>query len=107
MHRARLEHNIKLRQCPGVFIGIRLDSNLFHPWFRKKLFELLKAEPPKIWKLQENWPSGTNLTIKEGIDPFWVKPQKILQSLVKLAPRNKRDDKGRHKFFGGEAPENF
>ena len=60
---------------------IRPDSNLFRPWFRQKIVSaFLRRSPPKIWKSQENLPSGMNLTIKEGIDPFWVKPQKFLQS---------------------------
>jgi hypothetical protein len=44
-------------------------------------FEISGGEAPKNFlRYQENWPLGTNLTIKEGTDSLRAKPLEISKS---------------------------
>jgi hypothetical protein len=51
-------------------------------------FEISGGEAPEnFFKYQENWPLGTNLTIKEGTDSFGAKPLEISKSESNCPPR--------------------
>ena len=84
------------------------------------IFSIGAKSPHQFLRNQENWSSGTNLTIYNlggykrkimksmNIDHLGAKPPKIFKMLQNWLQRtNLTIKKGRYRFFRGNAPENF